>query len=147
MNILQILPELNVGGVETDVVNLAKCLVARGHKSVVVSNGGQLVEVLESQGSKHYILPVHKKNIFTALRCIGKLVSIIHAEKIDIVDAHSRVPAWIAFFACRRTQAHLVTTCHGYYSDHLFSRVSGWGKLVITISDVIGRHMVQDFKV
>ena len=145
MNILQILPELNVGGVETGTVDLAKCLVAQGHKSIVVSNGGVLVAELQSDGSKHYTLPVHKKNLFTAISCISRLVSIIQKEKIDIVHARSRVPAWIAFFACRKTEAHFVTTCHGYYTSHLFSRVMGWGKLVIAISEVIGRHMVQDF--
>ena len=46
MNILQILPELNVGGVETGTVDLAKYLVAQGHKSIVVSNGGALVAQL-----------------------------------------------------------------------------------------------------
>jgi len=147
MNILQILPELNVGGVETGTVDLGQYLVAQGHKSVVVSNGGALVAQLESEGSKHYTLPVHKKNLFTAYRCIGKLVSIIQKEKIDIVHARSRVPAWIAFFACRQTEAHFLTTCHGYYSTHLFSKVMGWGKMIIAISEVIGRHMVQDFAV
>ena len=145
MNILQILPELNVGGVETGTVDLAKYLVARGHRSIVVSNGGALVSKLQSDGSKHYILPVHKKNLFTILSCIGKLVTIIKNEKIDIVHARSRVPAWIAFFACRKTEAHFITTCHGYYSSHLFSKVMGWGAMVIAISEVVGRHMVQDF--
>ena len=147
MNILQILPELNVGGVETGTMDLAKCLVASGHKSVVVSNGGAMVEQLQSEGSRHYPLPVHKKNLFTAIRCISKLVEIIRKEKIDIVHARSRVPAWIAFFACRRTDAHFLTTCHGYYSKHPFSRVMGWGKMTIAISEVIGKHMVQDFSV
>ncbi|MDE2214214.1 MAG: lipopolysaccharide heptosyltransferase II [Candidatus Omnitrophica bacterium] len=146
MNILQILPELNVGGVETGTVDLAGYLVSHGHKSVVVSNGGGLVAGLQSQGSKHYTLPVHAKNPITAFRCIGKLASIIQKEKIDIVHARSRVPAWIAFFACRRTEAHFMTTCHGYYTPHFFSRVMGWGKTVIAISDAVGRHMVHDFK-
>ena len=37
MNVLQILPELNVGGVETGTVDLARYLVKAGHKAVVVS--------------------------------------------------------------------------------------------------------------
>ena len=44
MNILQVLPELNVGGVETGTVDLARYLVKMGHKAVVVSNGGDLVK-------------------------------------------------------------------------------------------------------
>jgi len=145
MNILQILPELNVGGVETGTVDLARYLVAQGHKSVVVSNGGALVAQLQSEGSIHYGLPVHKKNVITMYLCIGKLVHIIRNEKIDIVHARSRVPAWIAFFACRQTEAHFLTTCHGYYSSHLFSKVMGWGTMIIAISEVVGRHMVQGF--
>ena len=40
MNILQVLPELNVGGVETGTLDLARRLVSLGHKAVVVSAGG-----------------------------------------------------------------------------------------------------------
>ncbi|MGD9014660.1 MAG: lipopolysaccharide heptosyltransferase II [Candidatus Omnitrophota bacterium] len=145
MNILQILPELNVGGVETGVRDFAKFLVEQGHKSVVVSNGGVLVGELEKQGSKHYILPVHKKSIFTILLTIPKLIEIMRKENIEIVHARSRVPAWIAFFAARLTRRVLITTCHGYYAIHFASRVMGWGKLVICPSQVIASHMHKDF--
>ena len=40
MNILQVVPELNVGGVETGTVDFAKYLVCHGHKAVIVSNVG-----------------------------------------------------------------------------------------------------------
>ncbi len=145
MNILQILPELNVGGVETGTVDFAQYLVQHGHGSVVVSAGGSLVPDLEKNGSRHYILPVNKKNFLIMLKSINKLIEIIEKEKIDLVHARSRVPAWVAFFACHQTRAVFITTCHGYYSRHFFSRAMGWGKLVIAISEVIGQHMVQDF--
>ncbi len=147
MRILQILPELNVGGVETGTVDLAKYFVQHGHHSVVVSNGGTLVDELQRFGTKHYALPVHKKSLWLILKSIKALRTIIVNEKIDIVHARSRVPAWIAYFACRKTTAPLVTTCHGYYSNHWFSRVMGWPKLVIVPSEVIGRHMIENFGV
>ena len=147
MNILQILPELNVGGVETGTVDFAKYMIAQGHKSVVVSYGGALVEELEKIGCMHYALPVHKKNLFSMLSSVKQLIVIINKEDIQIVHARSRVPAWIAFFACRKTKAVLVTTCHGYYTSHFFSQAMGFGKRVIAISEVIGRHMVHDFGV
>jgi len=56
MKVLQILPELNVGGVERGTVDLAKYLTAHGHGSVVVSNGGPMVQSLKASGSKHYSL-------------------------------------------------------------------------------------------
>ena len=46
MRVLQILPELNVGGVETGTVDFAKYLLKKGYHSVVVSNGGSLVKDL-----------------------------------------------------------------------------------------------------
>lgn len=147
MKILQIVPELNVGGVETGTVDLAGGLISQGHEAVIISNGGRLVKVLEEMGAKHYRLPVHKKSIFTILLMIARVAEIIKVEHIDLVHARSRVPAWIAYFACRRTDTKLITTCHGYYSRHWGSYVMGWGKRVIVASRVIGRHMMDEFGV
>lgn len=147
MNVLQIVPELNVGGVETGTLDMAKYLALGGHKAVVVSNGGDLVKELISYGAIHYQLPVHKKSILTILCMIPKLCRIIEREQIDIVHARSRVPAWIGYFAARRSKRVFITTCHGYYKDHFASRVMGWGKKVIAISNVVARHMIDDFMV
>ena len=147
MKVLQVVPELNVGGVETGTVELARQLVRLGHKAVVVSAGGALVTELEASGALHYQLPVHKKSLFSMLRLVPKLARIIKKEEIDIVHARSRVPAWIAYFACRRTKTVFVTTCHGYYRKHIFSYVMGWGKRVIALSNAIARHMIEDFGV
>ena len=94
MTILQILPELQVGGVETGTVDLAGYLVRNGHRSVIVSNGGALVENLVAEGSRHYKLPVHKKNMWTMGKMVKELKKIIIDEGVDIVHARSRVPGW-----------------------------------------------------
>ncbi|MCX7661587.1 MAG: glycosyltransferase [Candidatus Omnitrophica bacterium] len=147
MNILQILPELNLGGVETGVLDLSKELVKLGHKVVVVSNGGDLVNKLIWFGAIHYTLPVHQKNIFTMIKSYFKLVQIIKKENIQIIHARSRVPAWIAYFASRRTKTVFITTCHGYYKRSIFSYIMGWGKKVIVISRAIRKYMIEDFAV
>ncbi|MBU1007051.1 MAG: glycosyltransferase, partial [Candidatus Omnitrophica bacterium] len=147
MNILQILPMLDVGGVETGTVDLSGELVKKGHNVIVVSGGGKMVKDLTGMNVRHIKLPVYKKSLFTVLAMIKKLEYILREERIDIVHARSRVPAIIAFFAARRANASFITTAHGYYSNHLFSRVMGWGKSVIVASNVIGRHMVEDFGV
>ncbi|MBU1125062.1 MAG: lipopolysaccharide heptosyltransferase II, partial [Candidatus Omnitrophica bacterium] len=84
---------------------------------------------------------------FTMLRIIPRLAEIITREKIDIVHARSRVPAWIAYFSCLLTHTIFITTCHGYYAKHLFTKVMGWGQRVIVLSNVIARHMIEDFGV
>jgi len=147
MNILQVLPELNVGGVETGTLDLARELVKRGHKAVVVSAGGVLVKELQSYGAIHYQLPVNKKSIFAILRNIPRLRKIILNEQVNIVHVRSRMPAWTAYFARLGTPAVFITTCHGYYSNGSLSRVMGWGRRVIVLSNAIGRHMIDDFGV
>ncbi len=147
MNVLQILPELRVGGVERGTVDMAANLVKLGHKAVVISNGGELVKDLTAAGALHYQLPVHHKSLLGIIAMIPKIAAIIRNEKIDIVHARSRMPAWSAYFACRRTKTVFITTCHGYYKKHLFSYCMGWGKRVIVPSNVIGRHMIEDFGV
>ncbi|MCB9800515.1 MAG: lipopolysaccharide heptosyltransferase II [Candidatus Omnitrophica bacterium] len=146
MRTLQILPSLEVGGVERGVIDLARAMKMQGHKTVVISSGGALVKELQKMGVSHYTLAVHKKSLLS-LALVPKLVKILRRERIDVVHARSRVPAWLAWLACRQTGIPFVTTCHGYYSTHLLSRIMGWGKRVIVISNVVGRHMIDHFAV
>ena len=146
MKVLQILPALELGGVERGTVDLAHALKARGEEAIVISSGGSLVQELQKEGIPHYTLPVAQKSLFS-LSLVPKIVEIIHKERIDIVHARSRVPAWIAWLAARQAGIPFITTCHGYYSTHLLSLVMGWGKKVIVPSHVIARHMIEDFGV
>lgn len=146
MKVLQILPRLELGGVERGTVDLSRAFKAKGVGVVVVSSGGALVRELEKEGIPHYTLPVAQKSLFS-LSVVPKLVQVIQKERVDLVHARSRVPAWIAWLAARQAGVPFVTTCHGYYSNHLLSRVMGWGKRVIVPSHVIARHMIQDFGV
>ncbi|MCI0480164.1 MAG: glycosyltransferase, partial [Candidatus Dadabacteria bacterium] len=147
MNILQVLPTLDIGGVETGTIDLARYLVKKGHKAIVVSDGGKLVRELENIGSRHYKLPIGKKSIFNIIRMIGELSDIIRREDIDIIHARSRVPALIAYFAARSTGRVFITTAHGYYKNPVMSAPMGWGKYVIVASNVIARHMTESFNV
>lgn len=145
MNILQVLPKLEMGGVETGIIDLCKEVKKKGHKVIVVSGGGRMVKNLNDADVKHIELSVHRKSLFSVISNIKKLEQVIRDEHIDIVHARSRVPAIIAFFAARRAGARFVTTAHGYYSTHFFSRPMAWAKYVIVPSSVIGRHMKDNF--
>ena len=52
MKVLQILPQLNIGGVERGTLDLSKALIHKGHESFVISGGGILVDELEQLWSK-----------------------------------------------------------------------------------------------
>ena len=115
MNILQVVPELQTGGIETGTIDLAKELIGQGHKAVVISNGGKLTKDLASCGGIHYTLPVHDKFPLTIIKIVNKIREVIKKEKIDLVHARSRAPAISAFFAAYLEKVPFVTTCHGHY--------------------------------
>ena len=147
MNILQLLPKLNVGGVEKGTVEVARHLTLNGHKAVVASGGGVLEKNLAAIGARHYNLPIGKKNPFVILYCYFRLKNIIKKENIDIVHARSRVPALTGYFAARSTNRIFLTTAHGQYKKHLISRVMGWGKVVVVANETMARHMKENFGV
>ena len=95
MKVIQILPELNAGGVERGTLEVGKYLVDQGHESLVISNGGRLVEQLESEGSRHITLPVHQKRL-SSLKQVKVLRKLFEQERPDIIHLRSRLPAWLA---------------------------------------------------
>ncbi len=146
MRVIQTLPRMNVGGVERGVLDLVRYFKDKDLKSIVVSGGGRLVETLQSEGAIHHTLPVYKKSLFSVF-LIPRFRKIIEKENIDIVHARSRVPAWISFFASRKTGTPFVTTAHGVYKSKFWSEVMGWGKFVICPSKYVARHMRTQFGV
>lgn len=159
MKVLQIVPQLEVGGVETGTLNVVQALVQRGHQALVVSNGGALVPRLEQMGGRHWRLPVHRKTPWTAWAMVREVARIILEERVDVIHARSRVPAIIGYLAWRRAARALaitdgrdrlpvfVTTCHGFYRPHWFSYPATWGRAVIAVSDAMARHLLEQFRV
>ncbi|MBU1083796.1 MAG: glycosyltransferase, partial [Candidatus Omnitrophica bacterium] len=145
MNILQLIPKLNVGGVERGTVEVARHLTLNGHKAVVVSSGGALEQNLAAIGARHYKLPIGRKNPFVMIFCYFNLKEIIKKENINIVHARSRIPALSGYFAARSTKRVFITTAHGQYKKHLISRVIGWGKIVIVANETMARYMKDIF--
>lgn len=148
MKVLQILPELNSGGVERGTLELAGFLVRHGHTSLVVSHGGRLVEALEQAGSQHLALPVHRKNPLTLLQ-VPALRRLLAEQQPDILHIRSRAPGWVAWLAWKgmdpRTRPRLVSTVHGFYSVNRYSAVMTRGERVIAVSDSIRRYILEHY--
>lgn len=111
MKIIEILPELEIGGVERHVIDLSNELAERGHDVLVISAGGQMQAQL-SKKVEHRSLPVHKKNPFTGWFCAKKISKWIKNEKYQLLHAHSRVPAWIADWASGMSGVPYLVTAH-----------------------------------
>ena len=151
--ILQVLPALGVaGGVERGTVEIAQAIVAKGGRSLVVSSGGARAHELKRVDAEHIELPVHSKNPFVMHANIDRLARIIATEKVDIVHARSRAPAWSAYYAAKRQGVPFMTTFHGTYgaSNRLkrrYNSVMTRGERVIAISRFIGGHVLQNYGV
>lgn len=148
MKVIQILPELNAGGVERGTLEVAARLVKDGHESLVISNGGRLVEELEKAGTRHLTMPVHRKAI-GSLAQVPKLRALFEAEKPDLIHLRSRLPAWLAFLAWksmkRQTRPRLVTTVHGFYSVNAYSAVMTKGESVIAVSESVRGYITKNY--
>lgn len=56
LTVVQLLPALQSGGVERSTLEIAAALVRAGHRAVVVSAGGRLVQPLLEAGGEHLTL-------------------------------------------------------------------------------------------
>ena len=145
MKVLQLIPELNEGGVERGVLELSREFVKLNIDSYVMSNGGKLVKQIENDGSKHIKFDVCSKNIFTLPLRVFALRKILKELKPDIIHARSRVPAWIAYLANKSLSIKFVTTVHGFNSVGFYSSIMQKGDKVICVSNSIKDYIQTNY--
>ena len=150
--VMQVLPSLITGGVERGTIEITQSLVAEGWRAIVVSNGGPMVHEVERAGGLHVKLPVASKNPLTAYININRLVKLIEEHQVDILHARSRLPAWSALGAVRKTGVKFITTFHGNYNAEnslkkIYNSVMTRGELVIAISNFISDQVCEDYGV
>ena len=150
LTVVQMLPELESGGVERGTLELAGYLARLGHRSIVISAGGRMVPQLVSEGSEHIQWDVGKKSPMT-LRFIPKLRRFLVERQVDILHLRSRMPAWIGYLAwkslSKNSRPRLVTTFHGFYSVNKYSAVMTKGERVIAISKTISQHIQTEYNI
>ncbi|MFQ3215748.1 glycosyltransferase [Paraperlucidibaca sp.] len=148
LTVLQTLPALHSGGVERGTLEIARALVAAGHRSIVVSNGGRLVDQLVREGSEHIQMPVHRKSLASLFQ-IRPFRRLLRELKPDIVHARSRIPAWVAWLALRRmdpaTRPRFITTVHGLYSVSPYSAIMTKGEVVIAVSETVREYILTNY--
>lgn len=148
LRVLQVLPSLDGGGVERGTLEIARALVASGHRSFVLSKGGRLVAQLEREGSTHLTMDIGRKSPRTLMR-FPALRRLFEEEGFDIVHVRSRLPAWVAFLAWRgmdpATRPRLVSTVHGMHSVSAYSGIMCRGEKVIAVSDTVRRYIETNY--
>lgn len=148
LSVVQLLPALEAGGVERGTLEVARRLVADGHRSIVISAGGRLLDQLRAEGSTHLAWDLGAKRLAT-LRWIPKLRRWLREQRPDVLHLRSRLPAWMAYAAwkslSKTERPALVTTVHGFYTPGRYSSVMMRGDRVITISEGVRAHVLKHY--
>jgi glycosyltransferase involved in cell wall biosynthesis len=146
LTVVQLIPALENGGAERSTLEIAHALVAAGHRSIVISAGGRMVEPLEGEGSRHIRLAIGSKSLASATR-IGALRRILTEIRPDIVHVRSRVPAWLAWYALRgiKPRPRFVTTVHGLNSPGWWSSIMTRGDRVIAVSQTVYDYVLSHY--
>lgn len=149
LTIVQVLPELDEGGVEGETLDLAIYLAKKGHRSIVISGGGRLVPQLEKNGCIHILWPYIGEKSLRCLQYVTKLKRFLVSARVDVLHLRSRLPAWIGYLAWLATpqqcRPSLVTTFHGFYSVNSYSRIMTRGEKVVAVSETIKRHIIDNY--
>ena len=141
MHIVQLLPELNEGGVERGVVELSREFVRRGVTSTVISRGGRLAPEIEAAGGRHVALDVCSKNLLTVPARARRLRQALAELHPDIVHVRSRLPAWLLRAANRGLRLPVVATVHGFNSVSPYSRIMTRADRVICVSHAVKAYI------
>ena len=148
--ILQVLPELNSGGVERTTLEVASAITKAGGRSLVASAGGSMVDELERRGGHHIPFPLATRNPIKLAANIRHLRHMFLAEGVDIVHVRSRAPAWSVYKALKGMNLPLVTTFHAPYNTNIifkrfYNSVMARGDRVIAISQFVLDHIRKEY--
>lgn len=154
LTVLQVVPRLELGGVERGTLEMVDAIAEAGGRPLVASAGGQLGVRIERAGGEIFHMNADSKNLLTMWQNARLMRRLIREERVDVVHARSRAPAWSAYWATRGTPVPFVTTYHGTYNEdfwgkRLYNSVMARGRPVIAISDFIHamireRHRVPE---
>jgi glycosyltransferase involved in cell wall biosynthesis len=150
--LLQVVPELETGGAEQTTIDVARAVVEAGGTALVATRGGRMTARLTADGARLAQMPVQTKNPLVMLGNAARLVALIRQERVSIVHARSRAPAFSALWAAKATGTPFVATYHGVYKaqsplKRWYNAVMTRGDLVIANSDYTRDHVLAEHEV
>ena len=118
--ILQIIPNMEIGGAERTVLEITSFLKDTDFSSLVLTSGGKLIDDLERANIEVIKLKIDKKNPYSIIKNFFLFIKIFREKKINLVHVRSRAPAWSAIFAAKKLGIPVLTTWHGHVSNSSF---------------------------
>jgi len=151
MNILYLTTHLNVGGITSYLLTLAKGFKRRGHSIYVASSGGDSVTRFTAEGIIHQDIPIRTTSDLDVIRLAPSFLVLsryIKDRDISLIHSNTRVTQVLGTWLSKYTGRPHVTTCHGFFKKRLSRRMwPCWGDRVIAISEQVKDHLIDDFHV
>lgn len=98
---------MGTGGIETNLVLLTRELIARGHRAIVASSGGNLVPDLVAVGGRHVELPLTLQNAVQVARTATALARVVESERPDVIHTFSASTSFLTMLAATVARARL----------------------------------------
>ena len=147
--LLQVTPELETGGAEQTTLDVARAVVRAGGKALVASRGGRMAARLEADGGELIAMPAHTKNPLVLFDNAIRLLGVIRDDKVSLIHARSRAPAFSALWAARAADVPFIATYHGVYNakgglKRWYNAVMTRGEMVIANSEFTRQHVIDE---
>jgi len=127
------------GGAEKNMIEVAEH-AAQQHRVCFIITGGYVDPHMQAIGPV-YLLPSKGKLAFFPMDILY-LAYLIRKEKVDLVHAHHRYPAFLTSLLRRFLKIKLITTVHNRFPDK--GKISLWGDKAIAVSQGIADWMMQE---
>ena len=139
VNILLLVPRMNIGGAESYVFAVAQELKLRGYNVFVASGGGKLADNLSAMGIKTFFVPVRFNKHLAAFL----LKRLVNKYKIDIIHANSGAAGEVATLVKRATGAKVVYTAHGVFGNLEREYIINEVDKIVCVSDCVKQRALQ----
>jgi glycosyltransferase involved in cell wall biosynthesis len=128
LTIVEVTGRLGIGGVETHVSRLARGLIQRGHRVVLLAQGsGVYGEEAEAAGAELLIIPFDRSGLQEA-------IATLESRGVDLIHTHNYRATRFGAPLARAIQRPYVMTVHGprpWWKRALFRE---WSDTVLTVS-------------
>ena len=142
LTVMQVVPRLDTGGVERGTLEMTEAIVAAGGRALVATSGGEQALRVTKLGGELVLMDLETKNPINIWVNARRIAGIAAEQKVNVLHARSRAPAWSAYMAAQKTGTAFVTTYHGSYRENFpgkrwYNSVMSRGEPVIAVSEFI----------
>ena len=136
---------MGAGGAQTHIFELARGLIARGHKVILLSSGGETARALAALGAKCFCVKVDTARPLSVVGGILSLHALIRRYRPDVLHAHTRPMGLLCRLLGRviSDMPTYVSTVHARFStDSTLHRLPWYSGASIAVSEDLKQYLL-----